>query len=138
MDNLQRATVSISIGGDDLVPDEVTALLGASPNIAARKGEVFLGSNGRPIKARTGRWSFRGGWVSPPDLDRQISDLLACLTEDVTVWNKMTTRFACYLSVGGYLNGWAGGILLQPTTMKLLVDRNLAIDFDLYAPAASD
>ena len=56
----------------------------------------------------------------------------------MTAWNEVTGRFSGYLSVGGYLNGWTGGILLQPITLKLLADRNLAIDFDLYAPAASD
>jgi hypothetical protein len=44
MDNLKRATVSVLIDGDDLVPAEITTLLGANPRLGVRKDEVFLGA----------------------------------------------------------------------------------------------
>ena len=138
MDNLQRATVSVSINGDDLVPSEITTLLGKAPRLGVCKGDVFLASYGKHIEAKTGKWQFGGEWESPPNLDKQITNVLAELTEDVSAWSEVTRRFECYLSVGGYFHDWTGGITLQPKTMKLLADRNLTIDFDLYAPAASD
>lgn len=138
MDNLQRATVSVSISGDDLIPSEITALLGEAPRIGVCKGDVFLASDGKHIEARTGKWLFGGQWESPPDLDSQITSIFSTLTEDISVWNELTSHFECYLSVGGYFHDWTGGITLQPSTMSLLVERNLAIDFDLYAPAASE
>ena len=57
-DPLQRACVSLAIHGDDLVPDELSALLGVQPDVGVRKGETF-GSRGRPgtaITAATGKW----------------------------------------------------------------------------------
>lgn len=138
MDNLKRATVSVLIDGDDLVPAEISTLLGANPRLGVRKDEVFLGSHGKHIKAKTGKWKFGDDWVSPPDLDGQIAGVLALLTKDMSAWHEVTSRFHCYLSVGGYFNDWTGGITLQPITMKSLADRNLPIDFDLYAPASSD
>ncbi len=83
-------------------------------------------------------WQFGAGWESPPDLDKQIMVLLNSLNADVQIWQNLTGRFHCYVGVGGYLNDWTGGTTLQPTTLKLLVERALAIDFDLYAPIASD
>jgi hypothetical protein len=138
MDNLKRATVSVSIDGDDLVPAEITTLLVANPRLGVRKDEVFLGSHGKHIKARTGKWQLGDDWVSPPDLDGQIAGVLALLTDDMSVWREVTSRFHCYLSVGGYFNDWTGGMTLQLITLKSLADRNLPIDFDLYAPASSD
>jgi hypothetical protein len=138
MDSLQRAAVSVSISGDDLVPSEITALLGEAPALGVCKGEVFLASHGKHIEAQTGKWLFGGQWESPSDLDRQITSIFSALTEDIAVWNEVTSRFECYLSVGGYFHDWTGGMTLQPSTMRLLVERNLAIDFDLYAPAASE
>lgn len=138
MDSLQRAIVSVSISGDDLFPSEITALLGEAPRLGVCKGEIFLASHGKRIEAHTGMWKFGGEWESTPDLDRQISSIFSALTEDMSVWSEVTSRFECCVLVGGYFHDWTGGMTLQPSTMKLLVERNLAIDFDLYAPAASE
>lgn len=138
MDNLQRAIVSLMINGDDLVPAEVTVILGASPQLGVMKGEGLLAVYGKMIEAKTGMWQFGGDWESPPHLDRQISNILSALTDDISVWREITDRFYCYISIGGYLNDWTGGMTLAPDTLKLLSDRRLPIDFDLYAPDVSD
>jgi hypothetical protein len=78
------------------------------------------------------------GPESPVDLDEEISTLLARLTGDLETWKYLTGRFHCYLSVGGYFSDWTGGIALAPKTLGALAELGLAIDFDLYAPAASD
>jgi hypothetical protein len=138
MDNLQRAKVSLLIDGDDLVPSEITAVLGRSPQLGVAKGEIFLAHHGKQTEAKTGKWQFAGDWETPPHLDKQINDVLSSITDDMSVWRKLTKRHHCYLTVGGYFSDWTGGMTLAPDTIKLLADRNLAIDFDLYAPAASD
>lgn len=138
MDNLQRAIVSLLIDGDDLVPAEVTATLGASPQLGVVKGEAFLATHGKMIEAKTGKWRLGGDWESPPQLDRQINDVLSALTNDISAWREITTRFHCYFSISGYFSDWTGGMTLTPDTLKLLADRCLPIDFDLYAPAVSD
>lgn len=138
MDNLQRAVVSVLVNGDDLDPTEITTLLGRSPRLGVIKGETFRATHGKQVKAKTGMWQLGGEWESPPCLDNQVQRLLSTLTEDMSVWREITGRHHCYLSVGGYFHDWTGGMTLAPSTLKLLVDRNLAIDFDLYASAASD
>jgi hypothetical protein len=138
MDSLQRAKVSVLIADDNLVPSELTALLGGPPKLGVSKGETFLASHGKQIKAQTGMWQFGSEWESPPQLDRQIGEVLSALTSDMLVWAEVTNRYLCYLSVGGYFHDWTGGMTLGPNTSQLLAERNLSIDFDLYAPAASE
>lgn len=137
MDNLQRAIVSVSISGDNLVPLEITKLLGGPPRLSIAKGETFLASHGKQIEARTGMWTFADEWASPPHLDRQIGDLLSALSDDMATWADLSDRYKCYLSIGGYFNDWTGGLTLEANTLGLLAARKLAIDLDLYAPAAS-
>ena len=58
MDNLKRASVTLVIHGDDLVPEDLSAILGVQPEIGVRKGETFM-SRGRPgwtVTASTGKW----------------------------------------------------------------------------------
>jgi hypothetical protein len=138
MDSLHRASATLLISGDSLVPDELTALLGVQPTLGIRKGETFRASHGEEIEARKGKWFFGGNWRSPPDLDEQISELLLALPSRTELWVELTSRFECWLSIGAYLGDWTGGITLAPATLKLLAERNLAIDLDLYAHAASD
>jgi len=138
MDSLQRSTVSLLIDGDALDPSEISMLLDSQPSLGVPKGDFFLTSIGKEVQAKTGKWQLNGEWESPSDLNRQISDLLSNLTDDLAVWKNVTDRFHCYISIGGYFNDWTGGFTLEPSTAKLLSDRDLAIDFDLYAPDASD
>ena len=138
MDSLERGSATLLIFGDDLVPDEITALLGTSPRLGVRNGEKFVASNGKEVVAPTGKWIFGGDYRSPPSLDEQISQLLLALPNDPKIWDDLTSRFDCCLSVGAYFADWTGGITLEPATLKLLAERNLPIDFDMYAPNASD
>jgi uncharacterized protein DUF4279 len=138
MDNLQRASATLLILGDNLVPEEVTALLGIEPKLGVRKGEKFLTSRGSEAQAPTGKWIFGGEYRSPPNLDEQIVQLLSALPSDATIWPPLTSRFDCCLSVGAYFNDWTGGITLEPATLGLLSERTLPIDFDMYAPNAAN
>ena len=137
MDNLERAMVSLLIHGDELVPEEVSALLGALPDIGVRKGESFLSSSGKTIAAKTGRWTFTLGWRAAPDIDELIMELLGALSEKVEVWDDLAARFDCYLSVGLYFVDCTGGMVFRPGTLRAVGERGLTLDFDMYASVAS-
>jgi len=54
----EHSIVSFRIFGDDLVPAEVTSLLGCEPTKAFAKGDVRVGSKtGNRYIERTGRWT---------------------------------------------------------------------------------
>ena len=42
---VSRTTASLRIGGDDLDPDEITALLRCEPTNSHRKGDIEVGSS---------------------------------------------------------------------------------------------
>lgn len=140
-DPLQRASVTLLIHGDDLVPEELSAILGVQPKIGVRKGEIFV-SRGRPgtaITAATGKWIVGTGDREPPNIDEQIAELLGSLPNGADTWNDLTTRFDCNVTVGAWFadDSWTGGLVLGPKTLGMLAERGLAIDFDMYAPRAS-
>lgn len=141
-DSLHRASVTLLIQGDHLVPDELSAILGVQPEVGVRKGESFA-SRGRPgtaVTASTGKWIFGTGYREPPNIDEQIAELLSTLPDCAETWNDLTTMFDCYVTVGAYFmtDSWTGGLVLRPGTLGMLAERGLAIDFDIYAPVSSE
>ena len=141
-DPLQRASVTLLIHGDDLVPEELSAILDVEPEIGVRKGETF-NSRGRPgmtVTATTGMWIFGTGKREPPRIDEQIAELLGSLPTSADIWNDLTTKFECHVAVGAWFTdkSWTGGLMLEPKTLGMLAERGLAIDFDMYAPGVSD
>jgi hypothetical protein len=139
MDYLQRASVTLLVQGDDLDPEELTGLLGCQPKVGVRMGETFIGHNGGTVTASTGKWIYSTGYREPPNIDGQIVELLGNLPGGVSIWTDLTTRFECYVALGIYFvdASWTGGIHLQPQTLRMLWERGLGLDFDMYAPAAS-
>lgn len=141
-DPLQRASVTLLIHGDDLDPEELSAVLGVQPKIGVRKGESFMsgGRRGMAVTAATGKWIVGTGDRDPPSIDEQIAELLGSLPSGTETWNDLTTRFDCYVTVGAWFadDSWTGGLALEPETLGMLAERGLAIEFDIYAPGASD
>jgi hypothetical protein len=142
IDALQRVSVTLLIQGDDLVPEELSAMLGTTAEIGVRKGETFK-SRGRPgaiVTAATGMWHVGTGVREQPNIDEQIAELIDSLPEDAGTWHKLTTKFDCYVSVGAWFidDSWTGGFALEPKTLGMLAARGLAVDFDIYAPEASN
>lgn len=141
-DPLQRASVTLLVNGDDLIPEELSAVLGVQPELGVCKGETFE-SRGRPgtsVTARTGMWHFGTGYREPPNIDEQITELLGSLPDGADFWIELTNRFSCCVTVGAWFtdDSWTGGLVLEPKALGMLAERRLAIDFDMYAPGASD
>ncbi len=78
-----KTFASLRFRGDRLDPGRVTAILGAAPTTAYRKGEIFKRSRGHEARGRTGVWLLSSnGHVSSPELDRHLRFLLAILFPD--------------------------------------------------------
>lgn len=102
-------------------------------------GETFVGHNGKILTASTGKWIHSTGYREHPDVDGLITELLESLPASSSIWSDLTTQFDCYVTLAIYFNedSWTGGIHLQAQTLRKLGERGLALDFDMYAPAAS-
>ena len=122
--------VSLLILGDDLNPDEITRLLGASPTEAHRKGDEVQGRKS-PRTATTGDWSIKTE-RSTRDIEQQLTQLFAGLSSDPAVWKSLTSRYHAELFCGVFLSWFGHGFSMTPNLHRLLADRNLVIIFDIY------
>lgn len=137
MADVQNATASLTITGDDLDPDEVTALLGCTPTKAFRKGDAW--SAHRPERHRQhGVWILKTALDRDVELEAQIAHLLAQVSNDAAIWQQINARFFSRIFCGIFMDRWNEGFGLTPTVLARLSTCGLHLDFDLYGPSQDD
>jgi hypothetical protein len=129
------SAASLRIIGDDLVPEEITRLLGCAPTRAEFKGQLVRGkSSARERIARTGRWSLETADRAPDDLNGQIMEIVSRLTPDLDVWNFLANRFQMDLFCGLFMAKSGEGFMLSPEALLALGSRRIELGLCLYGP----
>ncbi len=119
--------------GDDLVPDEISDLLGCKPSREQTKGEELVApKSGRTRIARFGMWRLIADKREPEDLDGQVSELLNKLSDDLAVWADLSSRFKIDLFVGLFMNVTNEGCSVSPETLRKLGERGIELCLDVY------
>ena len=133
MGGVNRTVATLRFFGDDLLPDEITSLLGRAPSKSETKGDEWHRPNGTIRIANRGSWRLSAADREPGNLDAQVAELVAGLSDDLTVWADLTTRFRGDVFCGLFLEEGNEGISLSPQTLALLGARNLELDLDIYS-----
>lgn len=130
-----RVSVTLRVMGDEVDPDEITRLLGVTPKLAERKGELVRRGE-RTITRRTGHWSCSLGDGPSPEweLDDAIAALLGRMSADLEVWTYLGRRHRMDLFCGLFMGTVNQGAVLRPETLRLLADRGLTLGLDIYGP----
>jgi hypothetical protein len=136
MAQIRQSVVALRIIGDDLVPDEVTALLGTPPTRAVVKGETgkhIVGPKvGNVRVARSGMWTLEASDRKPEDMNSQIHEILSRMTDDLSVWQRITKRFRVDLFCGLWLTGSESGMTLSPQSLAALGERGIEFGLCVY------
>jgi Domain of unknown function (DUF4279) len=136
MAHLQRAVATLRISGDDLLPDEVSGLLGAGPTVSHAKGQEINLPSGRSSITKFGTWQLSAADTEPEDLDSQAAEILGQLTVDLAVWHDLGKRFDIDLFCGWFLGGSNEGVAISHQTLLALGERGIRLGLDIYGPAA--
>jgi hypothetical protein len=117
--------------GDELNPDELSALLGRKPTSSSLKGDIVR-KNDRTRIEKTGKWILSVRETPGEPLEPQITDLLASLTSELSVWRSLAKRFRVRFVVGAWIRSWNRGIEISPGLLRMLSDRDLGLGVDIY------
>ena len=129
---VDRVRISLRFRGDDLDPNELSALLKCQPTKAYRKGDILSSKRSHRF-AHTGFWMLEGAKEETGDLETKITRLLNRVEVPLPVWEKLAD-FRGDIFCGLFLNDWNRGLSLSPNLRQRLAERNLSIDFDIYCP----
>jgi hypothetical protein len=123
---VDRWKVGLRVYGEELDPDQISALLGCHPSSAQRKGNPF---------PKEGRWILdidSRECTENDDVDDGIRMLLERLPSDSGVWVSLTSTYAVDVFCGLFLASSNRGFGISAEVSRLLSDRNLEIGFDVY------
>jgi hypothetical protein len=134
MAHVQRSVVTLRIGGDDLVPGEITKLLRATPTSAQIKGEKIVGRKTGHVRfAKMGMWWLCASDREPEDMDGQIQEILSQATDDLTVWRSIGEKYEIDLFCGIFLGGSNEGMTLSARSLAALGERGIEMGLDIYS-----
>jgi hypothetical protein len=134
MAHLFKSAVTLRIGGDDLIPDEITALVGASPTHTQYMGQQMIGPKTGIVRiAKSGLWRLCALDREPEDMDAQIKEILSQMTDDLAVWKTLATRFEIDLFCGLFLAAGNEGLSLSPQSLTALGERGVELSLDIYS-----
>jgi hypothetical protein len=131
MADLARSVASLRVSGEELLPDEVSSLLGAAPSWAYARGDQV--STRGPIRlAKHGMWLLQAAETVPADLDAQVDELLGHLTPDLGTWHELADRFSVDLFCGWFMSRPNEGLEVSPRTLLALGERQVVLGLDIY------
>nr|WP_156541640.1 DUF4279 domain-containing protein [Agrobacterium vitis] len=138
MASVSQFKISLRIAGDDLDPGEITSLLGVAPDLAYLKGEHWKTPKGNGLIGRTGLWIFHVDDFETDDFEEAIFDLLSRIPVGPDVFRTLARRFKVELFCGLFLDDYNAGLELSAAVMKLLAQREISIDLDIYSFSGSE
>lgn len=134
MAQLHKSAVTLRIAGDELVPDEITKLLGVSPTHGETKGQEIVGpKTGRVRIVKRGMWRLCAPDREPEDMDGQIHELLSQMTDDLAVWRSITAQYEVDLFCGLFMRLGNEGLTISAASLAALGARGIEMGLDIYA-----
>ncbi|WP_024929977.1 DUF4279 domain-containing protein [Methylophilus sp. OH31] len=133
MPQISRSEASLIVTGDNLVPSEITILLGCEPDSSHTKGEkVEINKTGNIRITSSGEWRINAKSREPENLDAQISEILDKLSSDLSIWMSLNKKYKIYLFCGIFMKEGMEGMSISPISLKTLSDRGVLLDLDIY------
>ena len=118
--------------GDELVPEEISGLLGASPTVSYQKGQELIGSRtGTKRITKTGCWRLSAADRKPADLESQIFEILQQLNADLSIWASLA-RFEPNIYCGLFMGNRNDGTSLSAEALLALGQRGIALGLEIY------
>lgn len=128
---VDKCSVTLRFWGDDLVPDDITQLLGINPTKSYTKGDVSRGKVYDRIH-KIGVWLYSLERCAGVSLEDRIDRLFNQLTANLSVWRELTTKFDADLFCGLWLKRWNRGLDLSQQMLQRISERGLSINLDIY------
>ena len=122
----------LEIFGDEVEPENITEILGVSPDQSYKKGDE------RPRGSqyyKTGAWILKSGEVQIAE-DRsgeeRFEDWTAKLPGNAEIWKELKEKYFVTVRLVGYTDQWNADFTISPTSLYHLSALGLPLTIDPY------
>jgi hypothetical protein len=131
-------SIALTVRATDLLPDEITRLLLVEPTRTQVKG-VPVAQRAGPRVATFGSWTVA---LTPQETDEwDVSEAIRLLIgrfpKEIAPWRRLPPGAKVRLSLGLALATANQGFSLPSDILRFAADRDIEIDFDIYADSDS-
>ncbi|KUM53038.1 hypothetical protein AR688_03680 [Rheinheimera sp. EpRS3] len=134
MGALEYSQATLRIFGEDLIPEDVSNLLGAKATKSKKKGDEVVGKvSGKVRIAKIGSWHLHAEKREPEDLNAPIAEILSQLTSDLAVWERLCQNYKVDMFCGLFMGNCNDGLSLSPEIMLALGQLKIVLDLDIYS-----
>lgn len=135
---VDRLSVTLALHGVDLVPDEISRLLGCSPTHGHRRGEPRKSRSANVAPWKTGAWLLRVDCAAPTTASALLEDMLARVSDDDALWSSLSLQYETSVGFGVFLSGWNRSMVLDARSVQRLARMKVTVDFDVYGAVDDD
>jgi hypothetical protein len=130
---MAKISATFRVVGRDLVPDDISLLLGRKPDEAHRKGDPRLGESGRRYSDfNTGLWAIDTPKDEKP-LDEHLGELLGKLEGYKSVMRNLQEKGYSLDIFVGVFGGANIEFAIPPDILRKLGNLNLKLIIDVYS-----
>jgi len=115
--------------GDDLIPDDVSAILHLQPTEAHRKGDP---SRTPGHVYGIGSWVLTCETSSPEEPENALMSLLNQLPNDAELWKDLKSRYEIRITLGLTLLARNRGFELSALLLRQVAELGIELGFDIY------
>lgn len=133
---IAESAAALRLFGDSLIPEAVTARIGAMPTSAYCKDDMELRRDARDLVRKTGMWILEAPRKEPEDLNAQVAEILSLLTQDIAVWKALAQEFEINLYCGLFMSNSNEGLSLSVSMLAALASRGIALSMDGYGASS--
>ncbi len=135
MAQVSKSAATLRVMGDQLIPSEITNILGCNPTFEQTKGqEIVNNKTGNKRVAISGMWRLETKRHEPENLDKQISEIFSQLTTDLEKWKLLNEKYDTDLFCGIFMKEDMEGMEISPESLKILAERGITLGLDIYRP----
>lgn len=127
--------IRLSVRGSELIPAEITAIMGRSPSSEQEKDKPILRPGGTAKRIpKFGAWwaELKPEETDEWDCGEAMHELFATMPQDPSIWHDLASRYKLSLDFGLQLRGVSQGFELSPESMVYLGERKISARFHIY------
>ncbi|MDA0865761.1 MAG: DUF4279 domain-containing protein [Cyanobacteria bacterium] len=124
-----KTSITLAIYGDDLIPEEISQLLGYEAKYI-RRGER---RNPRASPYKKSAWLFNQKGEAPITAEEIIREILSKILTDSGIWKELASRYDVQVRIAIHMKNWNQGFDLSAETIQQIAGLGAKMVFDIYA-----